>query len=85
MRSGVVRESVVQIRPHVVARVGARGSRWPTPRANKPGGFSSPAFSQTLEQAVMEIPRGYRAHHAGNRLNPEWVGWLMGFPFGWTA
>lgn len=25
------------------------------------------------------------ATHAGGRLNPPWVEWLMGWPIGWTA
>lgn len=46
---------------------------WPTPRANKIGGYSSPGYSPTLAERV------------GGRLNPTWVEWLMGYQIGWTA
>ena len=49
---------------------------WPTPRANKVGGYSSPNFRPTLEQTVNQS--------IGGKLNPTWVAWLMGWPLGWT-
>src|SRR5690606_15679461 len=35
---------------------GTESSLWPTPRANKIGGYSSPGFSPTLEQTVRMWP-----------------------------
>jgi hypothetical protein len=46
---------------------------WPTPRANKHSGKSREDFSPALHEVI------------GGQLNPTWVEWLMGFPFGWTA
>jgi len=50
---------------------------WPTPTARdwKDNG-KSPA----------ELARNSKtlATHAGGKLNPQWVEWLMGFPIGWT-
>jgi hypothetical protein len=80
---------------------------WPTPRANKVGGYSSPGFRPTLEQAVTfatpqardwrtgsanrweDARKGIRScnlnDQLGGKLNPTWVGWLMGFPLGWLS
>jgi hypothetical protein len=52
---------------------------WPTPRANKPEGYSSENFRPTLAQVVT----GEEKPQHG-QLNPTWVEWLMGFPPGWT-
>ena len=61
---------------------------WPTPRAQKVGGYSSPRFRPTLEQTV----RGISLEEAqaieeriGGQLNPRWVEWLMGVPIGWVS
>lgn len=43
---------------------------WPTPRANKTGGYSSPEFSQTLEQAV-KMYNTPTAQDAKNSTLPE--------------
>lgn len=43
---------------------------WPTPRANKIGGYSSPNFRPTLEQAVKSMfptPKAQNARGAGQR------------------
>jgi len=47
--------------------------KWPTPRANKVGGYSSVGLHPTLEEKV------------GGSLNPTWVEWLMGYPSEWTV
>jgi hypothetical protein len=80
---------------------GNGGGYWPTPRANKVGGYASPGFSPTLEQAVRwptpraQSSRGTGPSRTGNRadlqtrvggkLNPVWIEWLMNYPSGWTA
>jgi len=53
---------------------------WPTPRANKPEGYSSPNYSPTLVIAVTG-----EAKPIGGKLNPQWVEWLMGYPAEWTV
>ena len=61
---------------------GKDGFYWPTPRANKIGGYSSPRFRPTLEQTVkMQLIQGSSAL---GRLNPVWIEWLMGYPLQWT-
>jgi hypothetical protein len=72
---------------------------WPTPRSEKIGGYSSPVFGPTLEQAVKMWPtprvfmykdthtdrgKGNLGEVVGGQLNPTWVEWLMGWPLGWT-
>lgn len=52
---------------------------WPTPRANKPEGYSSERFRPTLAQEVTGQPKPLHG-----QLNPTWVEWLMGYPIGWT-
>jgi len=47
-------------------------AEFPTPRANKVGGYSSPGYAPTLQQVIQGV------------LNPSWVENLMGFPQGWT-
>jgi hypothetical protein len=47
-------------------------TEFPTPRANKVGGYSSPGYAPTLQQVIQGV------------LNPSWVENLMGFPQGWT-
>ena len=52
---------------------------WPTPRANKPEGYSSNGYSPTLAQRVTgEVRPAYGI------LSPAWVECLMNFPLGWT-
>lgn len=49
-----------------------RPKYWPTPRANKIGGYSSPDFSPTLEQVVKQwpTPRATDGSHGG-RVTPQ--------------
>jgi len=71
------------------------GGLWPTPRANKVGGYSSPGFRPTLEQTVKMWPTPNPGEHGrggqnlstevGGQLNPMWVEWLMGYLSAWTA
>lgn len=55
---------------------------WPTPRAEKVGGYSSPGYRPTLQQIVKErdpmAPQSWK-------LNPRWVSQLMGLPPDWTS
>ena len=52
---------------------------WPTPRANKPEGYSSAEFRPTLAQTATGKEKPLHG-----QLNPAWVEQLMGFPVGWT-
>ena len=52
---------------------------YPTPRANKPEGYSSDKFRPTLAQAATGEPKPL-----AGQLNPAWACQLMGFPVGWT-
>ena len=52
---------------------------FPTPRANKPEGYSSNGFRPTLAQIVTGEDKPLHG-----QLNPTWVDWLMGYPIGWT-
>ena len=59
----------------------AKMNRWPTPSATDWKGLSKPGQrrGQITDPAMGVIP-------AGGKLNPDWVEWLMGWPFpGWTA
>jgi hypothetical protein len=53
---------------------------FPTPTANDAKNNAAP--SQRTENG-----RNSDALNVvvGGSLNPDWVEWLMGFPFGWTA
>ena len=53
---------------------------WPTPRANKPEGYSSDGFRPTLAQCVT----GEQKPRHG-QLNADWVECLMNFPIDWTS
>jgi hypothetical protein len=50
----------------------------PTPRANKPEGFSSPGFRPTLNQVVTCEDKP-----VSGSLCPEFVREMMGYPEGW--
>lgn len=58
-------------------------AHYPTPRAQKIGGYSSERFRPTLAQVAnggettQQTPK--------MQLNPRWVEWLMGFPIGWVS
>ena len=49
---------------------------WPTPTAHnsKEGAYPAEYTRKTPTLAT----------HAGGKLNPQWVEWLMGWPIGWT-
>lgn len=53
---------------------------FPTPRANKPEGYSSEEFRPTLAQVVTGQDKPQHG-----RLNPLFVEWLMGYPENYTA
>jgi DNA (cytosine-5)-methyltransferase 1 len=56
-----------------------KASMWPTPRANKPEGYSSAEFRPTLAQVATGEEKPIHG-----QLNPDWVDTLMGFPAGWS-
>jgi len=52
---------------------------FPTPRANKPEGYSSNGFRPTLAQIVTGEDKPLHG-----QLNPQFVEWLMGYPLNYT-
>lgn len=56
------------------ARLDAVAAMFPTPKAQNSRGHGEKHGDggESLDVAV------------GGQLNPDWVEWLMGFPFGWT-
>ena len=56
-----------------------KASMWPTPRANKPEGYSSAEFRPTLAQVATGEEKPIHG-----QLNPDWVDTMMGFPAGWS-
>ena len=58
---------------------------WPTPRAEKIDGYSSPGYGPTLQQVVIADTSGSSAPMENRgALNPEFVCWLMGYPQEWV-
>jgi len=56
-KAGMMLDGVCYRQPKWERRISGRGSGyWPTPRANKPTGYSSPNFRPTLEQEVFRWP-----------------------------
>lgn len=49
---------------------------WPTPTAHNAKECNAKSESQRNTPTL--------AAQAGGKLNPNWVGWLMGFPIGWA-
>jgi DNA (cytosine-5)-methyltransferase 1 len=50
--------------------------RFPTPTSHNAKETNAPSEALRNEPSL--------AHHAGGKLNPTWVEWLMGWPLGWT-
>jgi hypothetical protein len=50
--------------------------RFPTPTAHNAKETNAPSEALRNEPSL--------AYHAGGKLNPTWVEWLMGWPLGWT-
>jgi hypothetical protein len=79
--------------------LGIAAQVWPTPLATEaeknPTTGLTRAFWATptsldwrsgkASQQTMERNRRPLSEQVGGQLNPRWVEWLMGFPFGWTA
>ncbi|KKN12100.1 hypothetical protein LCGC14_1019710, partial [marine sediment metagenome] len=65
---------------------------WPTPRASEwkgtgPPGSKSQATrlkARRLDAVVQEAETSSTDVWSGGKLNPEWEGWLMGYPAGWS-
>jgi len=57
--------------------------KWPTPTASDHRRRGPNSHQQGLPEKVATIENSWSPEHGG-KLNPEWVGWLMGFPPGWT-
>lgn len=59
---------------------------WPTPQASDDrdrGNLSTPAIQRRIEKGK-QVNLSMCVSEVSGQLNPEWVGWLMGFPEGWT-
>ena len=59
---------------------------WPTPAASDNrdrGNLSTPAIRRRMEKGK-QVNLSMMVSEKSGRLNPAWVGWLMGFPEGWT-
>ena len=50
---------------------------WPTPTAHNAKETNAPSESNRNTPTL--------AAQVGGKLNPNWVGWLMGFPIGWSS
>jgi hypothetical protein len=49
---------------------------WPTPTAHNAKDQNSPSEAKRNTPTL--------AAQVGGKLNPDWVGWLMGFPIAWA-
>ena len=77
---GIVLDGVVMELPMLERRTEGTGcSSWPTPRANKPEGFSRDDFRPTLAMAAT-----WQDKPQHGQLNADWVEILMGYPIGYT-
>jgi hypothetical protein len=58
---------------------------WPTPTASSWGSTGHRAMLQAKVEngTISEADKQQMTSGNGGKLNPEWVGWLMGFPPGW--
>ena len=70
-----------------------QASSWPTPTAHDAQGTGPSQRSRnslTLQEAASSLPDpttstpGPKSSEPTRRLNPRFVGWLMGLPVGWT-
>jgi hypothetical protein len=52
---------------------------WPTPKARD----ARPGNQAEALRHTPDLPFAAGGH--GGQLNPMWVGWLMGFPIGWSS
>jgi len=69
----------------VAANTGYRN--YPTPRASEHKGVG-PLGSKSHEAMLDKKYLGATVQEVGQKtgqLNPEWVEWLMGWPWGWTS
>ena len=60
---------------------------FPTPMASDNrdrGNLSSPSVQRRLKIGK-QVSLGQSVSQTSGRLNPQWVGWLMGWPVGWTS
>jgi len=71
---------VVKLRP-------SPSGRYPTPRASEwkgVGRLGSSSHQHMLQRGYLNATVQEKEQASG-RLNPHWVGWLMGFPPGWIG
>ena len=62
-----------------------KSEQWPTPTASSWGSTGHRAMLQAKVDngTISEADKKQMTSGNGGKLNPEWVGWLMGFPPGW--
>ena len=56
---------------------------WPTPTTNDAKNSTLPESQRFRDGMAGALMRD--GVKAGGQLNPNWVGWLMGFPIGWAS
>ena len=85
--SGIAQNGVLSARPMLALHIEGIGSlSWPTPRAAMGQSRNHKVYArssdkpQNLENAIAAADPAA----IGQKVNPEWVEWLMGFPLGWT-
>ncbi len=68
------------------ARLEEAVAMWPTPRAAQGETRNHTVWQRSLDkpQNLENKVASVEPSAVGGKLNPEWVGWLMGFPPGWT-
>ena len=64
-----------------IARIGTQTQqKWPTPRCFMHKDALTDRGKSNLGEVINEKEQATKT----GQLNPSWVGWLMGFPIGWT-
>ena len=65
--------------------VPAHEKKWPTPTASDHKGKNSAIRKSTGKVRMDRLDHVNEKTGGKERLNPDWVEWLMGWPIGWTS
>lgn len=65
--------------------VPAHEKKWPTPTASDHKGKNSALRKSTGKVRMDRLDHVNEKTGGKERLNPDWVEWLMGWPIGWTS